>query len=332
MSEMSDWIASLTGGGEVGGRPVTQAPVEPAPVTQAPVEPGAPAAAAPINPLLRDYLLQRQSGHNVLSDEMYNYFGGDNILAALRAYDPNASVEQVGMGDEAGNMGRRFNFDVRSLPSVTLPNGQTVAGNDSLLQLKPMYDDRSLYHNPDMFYDDPVYGRITPGKNQKEQAKTWMDYAGPLAVGLVAPWAAGALAGAGIGGAAGLTGAVTGSGVAAGAGAAPWWASTLGKAPQIARSTFGGGGFNPAGLASAALGAGANYFGIPSEFASAAGSFAGSLGGGGGGSRSPQPPKSTYNPQAMANQGSPKKTNSGSSLVANQFAPGAYNNSWGFNG
>jgi hypothetical protein len=299
------------------GRPVTSAPVEVEPTPAPVVEESAPAATAtaatPMNPSLRNFLLQYVSGYNVLPQEMYDLYGGDEILRQLQQYDPSAKwVPTATYGGEGGDgpMGYRLEFDPRALPAVDGPGG---GKNFFETGLAPVHDGEDMYRG-EMVYEDPIYGTLTPRQNIKKAADPWWTYAAPLAVGVLAPWAAGGLAAAGVGGTAGLTGAVTGSGVAAAAGGSPWWAQALRGLPNYARQ-IDTGTFNPA---TAAINVGASYLGVPPEYTMAGNlaanavtawrpkDYGGSMGG-------------------DSNGGSQKKVSSNESqLVANNFADDPY--------
>lgn len=173
---------------------------------------------------LETFLHAVTSGHNVLSQEMYDHFGGDAILEALRKYDPDARFTETRMGGDDDRIGYRLDFDWSKLP-------ETKAGKGWSLNPSNLHDH---VKNPNAVYDDPVYGSVTNSANfYKDADATWTKLA-PIAVGMLAPMAGAALAGAGIGGTAGLTAGVTGSGLG-GAGTIPAWAAKLiAKAPQLA--------------------------------------------------------------------------------------------------
>lgn len=217
--------------------PGTTTPTTPAaPDPMLPPEPAAPALA----PGLRDWLLQHASGNNVLDQAAYDYFHGDDILRQIQQFDPNArwTPTEIG-GGEAGTQGQglRLDFDVTKLPGVGGPGGGKSIFDAGLV---PVYDSNQSLRNADMVYDDPYYGRLTPVQNvNKPKGNPWLEYGGPIAVSLVAPYAAAGLAAAGYGGAAGLTAAATGSGLAAGA-ASPWWATTAAKSLPAIGKTIGG--------------------------------------------------------------------------------------------
>lgn len=189
---------------------------------------------------LEDFLRAYTSGANVFTPEMLDHFGGEqNLLAALRTFDPNAkaSITETSGGEGGGGTtGVRFDFDVSKAPKS---KGGTLGldlRNSNFGQLK----------NPNAVYDDSQYGKVTNSANVvKPKDPLWVHLA-PLAVSLVAPMAGAALAGAGIGGA-GLTAAATGSGLT-GAASLPSWATNLiGKAPNLAR-TIASGNFDPVSL------------------------------------------------------------------------------------
>ncbi len=173
---------------------------------------------------LETFLHAVTSGHNVLTQEMYDHFGGDAILDALRKYDPDARFTETRMGGDDDRIGYRLDFDWSKLP-------ETKAGKGWSLNPSNLHDH---VKNPNAVYDDPVYGKVTNSANfYKDADATWTKLA-PIAVGMLAPMAGAALAGAGIGGTAGLTAGVTGSGLG-GAGTIPAWAAKLiAKAPQLA--------------------------------------------------------------------------------------------------
>ena len=191
---------------------------------------------------LETFLAAYRSGHNVLTPEMYEYYGGDNLLNEIRKFDPNATFSDIATsGGEGGDgpMGKRLDFDINKLPSV---NG--IAPH---LLFKSNHADR--IKDPSKVYDDPNYGSVTDGRNfYKDQDAEWTKYA-PLVVSLLAPMAGGALAAAGIGaagGTAGVTGAAAGLGAGniASGGAETWLTQLARKTPNIARQI----GDNPKGL------------------------------------------------------------------------------------
>jgi len=265
MSEMGDWIDQLHM--RIPEGPGMKVPLPPGTDTgtlrvpdPAPADPLAepppvvppPAAPGPtLDPKLRMWLLAQQSGSTALTDEMYDYYKGDDILRQVQQFDPNARWVPTALGGgESGNygVGHRLEFEGGLLPKVGGPGGGKTIFDSGLV---PVYDDSQL-HNGSMVYNDPYYGPLTPMQNVKKQGnilETALPFIG-AAISLGGPALAGSLAAAGIGAGA-ATGAVTGSGVAAGAGASPWWSSWLGKAPSIARGIgsathdYGGGEWAP---------------------------------------------------------------------------------------
>lgn len=195
-----------------------------------------PATEPPLSPPLQNWLLHTRYGNDVLSREMYDYYNGDQILQAVRQYDPNAKwtlVPQYGGEGGMGADGYRLDFDFTKLPGVGGPGGGRPIFESGLVPANA-----DLY-NPNMVYNDPLYGTLTPQQNVRKQKDPWWTIAAPIAVGMLAPWAAGGLAAAGIGGTAGLTAGATGSGLAAGA-TSPWWATTAAKSiPAIGRTIAG---------------------------------------------------------------------------------------------
>ena len=174
---------------------------------------------------LETFIHQLTSGHNVLSPEMYAHFGGDDILAELQKYDPNAKFSDVQYGgQDSTEMGKRLDVDLTKLPT-------TKAG--AVYEINP----RNLtdkVRSEGAVYDDPVYGKVTASTNSiKASDPLWTKLA-PLLVSMGGPAMAGALAGMGIG-AAGLTGAVTGSGLSGAATKIPGWlAGQMTKLPSYA--------------------------------------------------------------------------------------------------
>lgn len=162
-------------------------------------------------PKLQNFLNYYRSGldGNTMTQEMYDAYGGDDILATLKQFDPNASWEYHdnmtggGEGGPSGVGGYVLNYDQSKLPKTKFGSvfnvKQAGQGND-------VYDDKYVY-------DDENYGKITHYKNVKKPKDPMWTKIAPLVVGMGGPALGAALAGAGIGGAAGLTSAVTGSGM-----------------------------------------------------------------------------------------------------------------------
>lgn len=298
-----------------GAPPIVETPAPtpetPAPAPETPTStPTSTAGTDPVSPVLRSWLQQYHSGYNVLPPEMFNMFNGDAILREIQKFDPNARWTQTAQyGGEGGDgpMGYRLDYDVTKLPTVGGPGGGRSIFETGYV---PVQDGATLLH-PEMTYDDPYYGKITPAQNVKKASDPWWTYAAPIAVGMVAPWAAGALAASGIGGAAGLTAGVTGSGLTSGA--SSWWSNLLAKAPSTAKQ-LASGTFNPGAFAA---GVGANALGIPSELSQPAISAGSAL--------LARPKFAGYDPGAYNSAGSAKKPGSGDSqLVANDFAADPY--------
>lgn len=175
---------------------------------------------APLEMFLRAY----RSGHNVLSPEMYQHFGGDDILTQIQKYDPNARWTDTDLGGGEGGSagaGKRLDFDITKMPTSQLPNGQV----HGLHGLAPSNGSSAGLINSGYKWDDDLYGNVTDSRNLKKAKPGLLEILGPMLVTLGAPMAAGALAGAGIG-VPGLASAVTGSGVG---GSAPGWLTNLVK-------------------------------------------------------------------------------------------------------
>jgi hypothetical protein len=165
---------------------------------------------------------------------MYDYWHGDEILKQLQKYDPNARVVQVadssgGEGGGGSGVGWKFEFDQSKLPAMG-PAGYNVDWAPANRELR----------NPNLVYNDPIYGPLTPRQNIAKQKDPWWVTAAPLAVaGLATAGAAiPALAAGGVaGGTAGVTGGAAGlaaGNIASGIGNT-WWSQILSKAPQLAR-------------------------------------------------------------------------------------------------
>lgn len=211
--------------------------------------------SAPLEAFLR-YI---NSGMQDLTPEMYDSFGGEAILDAVRQYDPDAHFvdTKITSGGEAGGDGidgKRLVYDVTKMP-------KSKFGNASL-------DLRSSDHfpkmrNPSAHGVDDLYGDVTNSANLVKPADpTWTKIA-PLAVSLAAPMAGAALAGAGIGGA-GITAAATGSGLGGAASIPSWAAQLVTKAPQYAQMLANGGKFDPMAFLMALGKQGAGMAGVPS--------------------------------------------------------------------
>lgn len=270
-----------------------ETPAAPPPEATTPEAPTPPVDAPEVLPAdLRAWLMQYYSGYNVLPQEMYDLYGGDDVLAQLQKFDPNARWTQTAQyGGEGGEgpMGYRLDFDPSKLPTVGGPGGDRTIFETGF---RPVFDNDVL-RNAEMVYDDPYYGRVTPYQNVQQERDPWWTIAAPIAVSLLAPYAGAALAGAGIGGSAGLTAAATGSGLSAASSSAPWWTQIVKRAPQIAEGVSGIMG------AQSAPKVNPNYT-TPPMFPD-------------------------YDPTKFNNAGSASKPHSNeASLVANDFAPDPY--------
>lgn len=178
---------------------------------------GDPTVAAPLSGWNRSF----NSGFNALTDEYYNHYGGDQILEAIRKYDPNAHYEDSYMGGGEGDTGtagtgRRLVYDERLMPMSAGPLGW--------MRPTSILDDK--LHSAGMKYYDPLYGWVTDPRNTahpQDAVDKWMPAAAAAFISLVAPYAAPALFGAmGVpAAAAGFTSAVTGGIAGLGAGSIP---------------------------------------------------------------------------------------------------------------
>jgi len=256
LPQPSNFVANM-------GRGPTPAPVAPTPATPPPAAAEPPAQSE--GPTLQElaYFIRMYGGSGGI-DPNYNEDGSLNeqqqrLLAAIQKFDPDANFrfEAPTWNEGSTPGGQRLFWDASKLPGIGGP------GKGQLYQMAgdftPMLSD-GQYNNGDLYYDDPNWGKITARGNEQKQKDPWWTVAAPLAVGMLAPWAAGGLAAAGIGGAAGLTSSVTGSGMGAAAG------GMLGKGiggavkalPGFARNVSSG---NWAGAGMSALGAGAGVMG-----------------------------------------------------------------------
>lgn len=204
-----------------------------------------PVDSLPQTPDLGTFLNYYNSGYGsqTMSEEMFNHWGGNDLLEAIRKYDPNAQWTQGQMGGENGGNGYRLDFDLNKMPT---PAGFKDWGEGINARSSSFGD----MINKNMVKNDPHYGSITHVKNIKKPSDKWWTYAAPLAVGIGGPMLGGYLASLGIGGA-GLTSAATGSGLT---GSAPkWLANTLKGLPKSVGS-MAKNGFNPMQLAGLAGG------------------------------------------------------------------------------
>lgn len=179
---------------------------------------------------LEAFLRLVTSGHaNTLTPEMYQHFGGADILKELQKYDPNAAFSDVQAGPDSPERALRLDVDLSKLPK----SDRGMAGFD----LNPSNLHENLKTNRPAA-SDSVYGDVRNSGEFADDSRTLLETLGPLFVSMVAPMAGGALAGAGIGGA---TSAVTGSGLG-GAATIPGWAAQGIKAlPSLARQADNGG-------------------------------------------------------------------------------------------
>jgi hypothetical protein len=184
-------------------------------------------------------------GQSTIPQELYDLYGGDQILSAIQKYDPNArwSTQDLYGGEGGtGGVGHRLDFDPRTMPQAAGPLGWMYPTNET--------GDRLI--NPEMKYYDPVYGWVTDPRNvnhgNNEGLHKWAPYIA-AAISMGGPALGAALAGAGIGAGVGGTAAVTGGAAGlnaaniAGGGAPTWWSNLLSKAPRTGGSIASG--FSP---------------------------------------------------------------------------------------
>lgn len=219
--------------------------------------------AAPLADL--SYYNNRSFG-GVGADEV-NSQRGQDMLTALRAYDPNATFTPVQLGGEGGSGATTYQlqYDPSLLPGSGNPQWDiggalgganpvsagygSYAGGSSFVPRWGSANDPSQLINPAAVYQSPTYGTITDLRNFKPQGASWLDIVGPLAVGAFgfgAPLLAGALSGGALGGA---------------ASSLPWWANAgLNTARQV-----GSGRINPLSLGLAWAPGAIGSFGVPPE-------------------------------------------------------------------
>lgn len=184
-------------------------------------------------------------GNGNTNQEMYDYFGGDDILRALQKFDPDArwNVDEDGVGNKSYNL----SYDVSKLPSNKFGD---------FLNMKPIYNDKNDLYDSKIQYHDDNWGQITHTKNVKKAKDPMWTKVAPLVPGMLAPWAAGMLAAGGIGAGAGLTSGVTGSGLAAGAKAPGFLANMVRGLPGIG-SNISSGNWGNLGQTAASVAGGA---------------------------------------------------------------------------
>jgi len=142
-----------------------------------------------------------------IGEDEVNSQRGQDMLTALRKYDPNAQFVAQQMGGEGGSgaSGYTLNFDPRLLPGADGSGqlGQGAAGVGTGNTFMPRFStvqEHMQLANPNAVANSPVYGKVTDNTNI-EQPASLLDTLGPLAVsafGMLAPMAFGA-AGLGMG-------------------------------------------------------------------------------------------------------------------------------------
>jgi hypothetical protein len=205
---------------------------------------------------LEMFLRAATSGHGTITPELWQHFGGDQIVEQLKKYDPNVSVieEDIG-GGEAGSSGKgfRINVDMTKLP-------RSKKGTPGLdLRASNFLPDERVLPGSEAYHDE-VYGDVRNSKEFSKAKPSWWEIAAPIAVSMVAPMAGAALAAGGIGGAAGMTAAATGSGLTGinSMNLPQWLIQAMAKAPQTA-GQISKGNFDPLGML---LSAGGSALGV----------------------------------------------------------------------
>lgn len=211
---------------------------------------------SPLNDLT--YFNNRSMG-GVDASEM-NSQRAQDMLAALRKYDPSAMFAETSIG-ESGQKGYTLNFDATKLPGVNgsgqLGQGQTGVGTGATFMPRfSTVQDQMQLARPGAVTDSPVYGKITSNKNIM-QPHSMLDTLGPLLVsafGMGAPALFGSMGlGMGAGASAAIGGAQGGLAASQGGMGGLGAGSSLGSAAGnlavgTARDLGSGRGFNPLSL------------------------------------------------------------------------------------
>lgn len=223
--------------------------------------------------------------------------GGPFNLPAYNSYTPNPAM-----------MPKTQYGDVTSIRPYDVPSGKAMGG----FPLK----------NPNLTYNDPFYGSITPATNTIDSAKLkdWHDYIGPLIMG-------GVLAGAGLGA---FGPVAAGQSTALG----------LGQGAMGAVRSAATGNFNPVSAGLSII-PGLNDLGIPPEIWAAA-----KLANTGYSvnqalkqtqtqapqvAQPPPIPVSSYSPDLFGDMSSLPAVGMNTQLAAKSIVPNAYSNSYGVN-
>lgn len=133
---------------------------------------------------------------------------GQQFLAAARKYDPNAQFTST-TDPNSGQTHWYTQFDSSKIPNFNkaidlnqgdfnpqyysaLDHGDTEA---AFMKNQSHSFDTSQLYNPNYRGVDPILGQVTNRANLKPQGTSWLDIAGPLAVGGFGALAGGALSG-----------------------------------------------------------------------------------------------------------------------------------------
>ena len=116
--------------------------------------------------------------------------GATEFLNSLKQYSPNAQWQNNTNLESGSEMWGLSSFDPQNPDKGNLGEQLPTSKYGGYGMFTTGTNTNNMI-NPNMWDDDPVYGRITPHTNIKDQKKEWWDYAAPLAVGGIAGLAAG---------------------------------------------------------------------------------------------------------------------------------------------
>src|SRR5690242_2301736 len=143
------------------------------------------------------------AGQNYFDTDPLQGQPGNEFLTALRKYDPNARFVQTTMGTDGSSPVWTLQYDHAKLPGGGLGGGNVDmnAGDYAPMNWSPNDHGQSFQdvlrlnpgignyqghlYDPNALSTDPVYGTVTSPSNLNTTAdnKSWLDWAGPLAVG-----------------------------------------------------------------------------------------------------------------------------------------------------
>jgi hypothetical protein len=127
----------------------------------------------------------------------------NDLLGRLQKFDPNASISYQtysGGGDDPSQYGSWVaNVDMSKLPRPVTAAGKTSAQSPARVAelqragIDPtgFFDTNNIastsvakngLRNPNLVWQDPVYGQLTDTRNIKQESPGWLDMLGPMAV------------------------------------------------------------------------------------------------------------------------------------------------------